>query len=75
MKFQKQEASWSFQFYCIKTGELFEYDSVIYMKIEEVITEDGIINAVDLATGEVTTFYPQNMVFKASANPTIEVFK
>lgn len=76
MKFQTRNVDQSVPFKSIELGDLFDFDCEIYMKITEVTECDVTFNAVNLYTGAVAEFNPQEKVFKASAiSTTIEVLK
>lgn len=58
------------RFSSIPVGEVFEYDSGLYMKIETVDTDynenygvyDTIYNAVNLGLGHLTSFEPNETI-------------
>lgn len=76
MRFNKENIGPSVLFSEIEEGELFEHSSIIYLKIDEVESDEwGRFNAVDISTGELSLFDYDGEVFRADANLTVKVFK
>lgn len=76
MDFKVENAGVTVPFSAIKEGDIFECRSEIYLKTEEIETEEwGVFNAVILSTGEMERFSYSEQVYKASANMTVKVFK
>lgn len=57
-----------FDFGNLENGDVFRYQDDVFMAIKEVKTKnDGIYNAVDLETGELTLFYADEEVVAVKA--------
>lgn len=50
----------------IPRGDIFKFNDEVFMAIDEVIDEDGIVNSVDLFNGNLTYFEAEEKVKKVS---------
>lgn len=76
MKFMVEKINTEYNFSQINQGELFECNSDIFMKINEVNdAEWGAFNAVNLDDGDVDYFTNYTKVHKATAELLVKVLK
>lgn len=50
----------------IPLGDIFKFNDKVYMAIDEVQDENGIVNSVDLFNGNLTYFHEEEKVKKVN---------